>query len=212
MSWTEPLHLPIADSNRVLAVLEQTPNEALQSFMEKNPWYDCAANREIISKRIIRTHESVGQAVAALANQLAFNREIADANRVRKEADERAALIEEIVLDYSPVPHAQQLHRHKLRGVPTSNLQTMAEEIRDRKRFRQMSKDELKKYLRQQREQNTPAALELPAEFTPEKIRNLSVEDIKNLNRVYGRDVVNQRLGYIKPEIGGLVRTVSVEI
>jgi hypothetical protein len=40
----------------------------------------------------------------------------------------------------------------------------------------------------------------------------LSVEEIKRLNRVYGHDVVNARLGYAKPEIQGMVRDVNIQM
>jgi hypothetical protein len=195
-----------------LAVLQETPDEALNRFIRENPAYDSEANRQIIAQRIRQTNETVQQAVFALETQLAFNQEVASEHTAQLEQQERAALVEEIALDYSPVEFAQNLQRRKLRHLDIEWLRAKAQEIKARRHFRSMTKEELKMHLRHQRDQNTPAPLELPAEFTPEKIRSLSVEEIKKLNRIYGHDVVNARLGYVKPEIGGMVRIVNMEI
>jgi len=195
-----------------LAVLSETPDQALDKFMEQNPAYDCEGNRQAIAQRVRQTNETVKQAVLGLGTQLAFNQEVASEHTAQLEQQERAALIEEIALDYSPVEFAQNLQRRKLQHVDIEYLRAKTQEIKDRRHFRSMSKEDLRKHLRHQRDQNTPATLELPAEYTPEKIRSLSVEEIKRLNRIYGHDVVNARLGYIKPEIGGMVRHVNMEI
>lgn len=81
-----------------LAMLSETPEEALNKFIRENPAYDFQANREIILERVHQTHETVQQAVTALHNQLAFNQEVYDADSAKKEAEERVALTEEIVL------------------------------------------------------------------------------------------------------------------
>lgn len=195
-----------------LALLKETPAQALDKFMRAHPELNCIANRNLIAEYIQKNYGTVEQAVTALADRLAVYQDIADEQLAQQQAQERASLIEEIVADYSPSQFAQDVQRKKLQGFSIERLQAKAQEIRDRRFFRSMSKEELKAYLRQQRDLNTPAPLELPAEITADAIKRMDPNEIRRLNRIYGRDVVNARLGYVKPEIGGDVRQVNLVI
>jgi hypothetical protein len=218
-----------------LAVLSETPEEALDKFLAENPAYNFESNRQFILQRIRDTRETVQQAVSALHSQLAFNEEIANEQIAQNEAKERAALIEEIALDYSPFEHAKNLQREKLQHLPIATLRADVQVIRDRKRFRQMSKEELKAHIRQQRgEQPSPAVPELPKyiqrdellallnsadgsgfpELVGRKTFKNGKEAFQFVCEKYGFDNVNRRLGTYTapPEIAGRVRNIRMEI
>jgi type IV secretory pathway VirJ component len=221
-----------------LAMLSETPEEALNKFIRENPAYDCEANRQIILQRIRETRETIPQAVAALRNQLAFDEDIANEQIAENEKKERTALIDEIALDYSPFQHAQDIQRQKLQHLPIEQLRADVQVIRDRKRFRQMTKEQLKEHIRQQRgEQPTPALPELPkyiqradlvalllsadgsgsnlpVELVDGKTFKSGKEAFKYLCEKYSYDEVNKRLGtFTAPrQIAGHVRQVRLEI
>jgi hypothetical protein len=198
-----------------LAVLREpreTLEQAISGYMKQNPALSSDANRQMILERINWSHETVQEAVSALGNQLSFNQEVADEHQQQQAMQARESLIEELVQDHSSLSWNQNIYRQKLQRYSTESLQAKAQEVRDRKFFRSMSKDELKAHLRNLREQQAPTAPQLPAEYTVERIKSLSVQEIKNLNNRYGRDVVNARLGYVKPQIQGDVRIVNMEM
>jgi type IV secretory pathway VirJ component len=231
MEWME-----LVKDSLQLATLSGTPEEALDKFIEANPAYAFQANRRLILERIRETRETVQQAVSALHNQLAFNQEIANEQITKNEATERAVLIAEIALDYSPVEHAQSLQRQKLQHLSIEQLRTDAQLIRDRKRFQKMSKEELKQHIRQQREQQPSLALpELPPYIRRADLlallnsadgSNLPVELLDGRNfkngkeafrficEKFGYDAVNKCLGTYTapPQIAGNVRQVRLEI
>lgn len=195
-----------------LAVLPETPAEGLNKFMTENPWYDCAANRQMIAQRVHETYETVQQAVSVLQNQLAFDRAIFDEVSAQAEVEERAALIEEIALDFSADKSTQEIQRTKLQHVPIEALRSKVREIQERRRYRSMSPSALRSYLRERREQAAPAPAELPAEITRQQITKMSPEQIRSLIQRYGKPQVDERLGYVKPEIVGNVRNVNFQI
>jgi len=195
-----------------LAVLLETPAEGLDRFMSENPWYACEANRQIIAQRVHDTYETVQQAASVLQNQLALDQAVFDEVSALREAEERTALIEEIVVDYSPGRITQDIQRNNLQYQTIEALRSKAEEIRERKRYRQMSTLELRSYLRERREQAAPAPVELPAEITRQQITQMPPEQIRALIQRYGKDQVDQRLGYVKPEFGGTTRNVNIQI
>jgi hypothetical protein len=67
-------------------------------------------------------------------------------------ADLREELIDTIVKDWSPAELSQSVQRAKLRYASTEALQEKVQVIKDRKRFRAMPPDELKRYIKTQRE------------------------------------------------------------
>jgi hypothetical protein len=204
-----------------LAVLRETPDEALNNFMQDNPAYECSANRALIAERVHQTNSSVSQAVQSLGNRLAFNQNAhavhnaqleqqAAVRSAEMEQYERNVCIEEIALDWSRDAFSQNVKRAKLNYLPTEMLRSQAQEVRDRRALRGLNAFELREHLSKAR-QTTPApAVELPVEYTRETIKAMSPDEIRKLVRVYGNDQVNRRLGYIKPEIGGFVREILV--
>jgi hypothetical protein len=59
---------------------------------------------------------------------------------------------------------------------------------------------------------NLPGWLGTPSGIYAGEDSQPPVEGIEKLNRIYGHDAVNARLGYLKSEIGGIVRNVNLEI
>jgi hypothetical protein len=193
------------DSLHGQLAVRQNPVDALNHLMQENPGFDCLANRQIILQRVRDTNEAVNEAVTALKGHLAFNQDAHSehATQLEQQAIERRAQLEQ---------QERVALIDKLRHVPIESLRTAAQEVRERKAFRDMSVEQLREYTRKQREQTSPAAApQLPAEVTAQKIKAMSPDEIRRLNRVYGQDAVNTRLGYVKPVIGGLVRDIRLE-
>jgi hypothetical protein len=181
-----------------LAVMRETPSEALDNFMQANPGFACESNRRLILARVGQTNESVQQAAIALNNQkqLAFNQDVVDELRAKAEAEERPLLIEEIVLDFSLDKPTQDDHRKKLQAasLPIETLRQRAQEIRDRHAFRKMSKEDLRKIVRGS---NKLQVQELPAQYTREHLLMLANTDINAFKEVcnrWGHETVNARL------------------
>lgn len=89
---------------------------------------------------------------------------------------------------------------------------TQAEELAERNEAIQkenlrklaLSPAELKAEIRAESQTPAPA---LPSEWTPETIKAASPDRIRRLNRVYGTDVVNERLGVVKRNYRGISAT-----
>ena len=195
----EWLELQLDSLRGQLGVMRETPQEALDNFMQANPGFECGANRALILQRVQRTNESVHQAAVALGNQLAFNQEVADEIKAQSEAQERPGLIEEIVLDHSLVRATQDNYRRRLQAANLSieSLRQTAQEIRDRQAFRKMSKEDLRKILR---DANPPQADTLPEKYSREHLiflANTDLEAFKNVCKRWGQTLVNARLAEV---------------
>jgi len=195
----EWLELQLDSLGAQLGVMRETPQEALDKFMQANPALECGANRALILRRVQQTNQSVQQAVYALSNQLAVNQDVADEIKAQSEAQERPKLIEEIVQDYSLDQATQDNHRSRLQAANPSieALRKTAQEIRDRQSFRKMSKAELRGIIRGA---NQPQAQELPARYTREHLlllANTDLDAFKNIVKRFGQTLVNARLAEI---------------
>jgi hypothetical protein len=176
-----------------LAVLQETPDEALNKFIAENPAYDCEANRQLIAQRVRETHETVQQAVSAL--QLAFNQEVADEHTAQKEAVEREELARYISKVYSLAPYGQEMEYKKIVGASMEYLRSRATQIRLNSEMRLKSKQELKGVIHHEADRRR-AALNpvLPEEITAQAIRSASSAQIYEWNKRFGYKLLNQRL------------------
>jgi hypothetical protein len=178
-----------------LAVLRETPAQALDQFMEQNPGYDCLANRQMLVQQMEQNYQSVEQAVSVLRNQLAFNAGIAAEHSAHLEQQERSQMVEIIVRDYSHNSGVQDQQRNKLERASIDELRQQAEQIRLRKHFASMSKEDLKRVLREEADRRRQSLNPvLPSEITASVIRAASPAQINDWRKRYGYDLLNQRL------------------
>lgn len=139
---------------------------AIYQFLESHPSLNFEANRGLIREylgqhpatmeNLTRAVESLGLSLAAKpSGQIAAEAADEIDRQQQAAAEERESLIEIIVQDYSRDSRSQEHERSRLvsRGTSLEVLRDKVRTIHDRKRFRAMAPDELKQWLRQQREQ-----------------------------------------------------------
>jgi len=176
---------------------------AWYEFVKLHPELNCEANRRLMEDfhhGEPMTLQSLEESSTMLGNSLARKGEDtleqeAAAEQARKDfelAQERQQLIDILVDDFSHDPFSRDNFRAKLQKGYESidELRRRAQEVRDRRHYRSLSKEELRAVVRGEQ----PAALVLPAEWTKEAIRKTDTATLRKLMARYGSSVVNDRL------------------
>jgi hypothetical protein len=213
----EQLELWLDSLKGKLAVMSETPAEALAKFMAENPAYACEANGRMLVQHL-RQHgqpiilQKIKEAFAEIKNQLAFNQEVADERARTLEAKEREELARYISKTYGRTTATQDLKYRELMRTSTQYLRDRAAEIREKTRLTSMSKNEVKAEIGAIRKTETYRFDVLPDTVTAEYIKHAKPEELSSLIQHYGADALNARLGYVKPELDALVRTVRLPL
>jgi len=182
-----------------LGVLSVTPQSQFDDYMSAHPWLDNHANRILIAERMTREKQSVEEVVESLGRNLAFNREVFDDHATRQAVEEREQLVQMIVSDYSLNQGVQNEQTKKLERASIEQLRQRAQEIQNRKYYRQFTSDQLKHVLRQESERRILALQPvLPAEITASAIKAASPAQIEIWRQRWGWDLLNQRLNETK--------------
>jgi hypothetical protein len=97
--------------------------------------------------------------------------------------------------------------QQKLPLMNIDELEAELKEVIERREMNGMSKEALHKGIKKVYTP-IPSIKQIPPEIDASAIKRMSAEQIKQLNRVYGKDLVNERLGVKHtPEVGVLVRS-----
>lgn len=137
---------------------------AIEAYLRAHQNLDYIANKWLILEglgnspvtveNLDKVVEFLGLGLAVKSPELIQSQQTDEAERQRhQEEQEREALIEAITTDWSQDKFAQDIQRNKLKWADTKSLREKVQVIHDRKRFRAMPPDELKQWLRTQREQ-----------------------------------------------------------
>jgi len=200
----------LADDRATLAAQERTAREAqaLYQFFKKHPELDMQANENLLRQhhhgeemKLDTLEESAAHLRTLLGHksyeaiEQAKQREIEQAEESRKK--EKGRLIQEIAGRLkgagasSLAIEGEILNRYA--HMTNTELQTKLDFLNEANRLRGMTISELRREARANRVQ--PQAPELPAEYTPERIKAMKAPELRKLMEHYGSGKIDERLG-----------------
>jgi hypothetical protein len=185
---------------------------AVKQFMldDENYWHGDDVDTEGLLASI-PYHEASGH-FKAMPDEWVEERELEAAEEAEETRKQRKGVLIRELLGLqkehtSPAVYAMLESKYKIWDVPLLE-QELAEVIRKRE-LGPLTAPELHKFIKKG---TAPvpnmSTKQIPDDITPSAIKNMSPEQIRTLNRVYGKDLVNQRLGVVpRPQVGSVVRS-----
>lgn len=210
------------------AELKQQAAKDLETFKQAAIQFGFSNNsaNQQLAREVLGLGYSISDIAQAITNGLRLS-PVGEAEQQQRSEHERQEILEEII--GARILTAQD--KLKFESMPLEQLRAEIAQIREERRMRNMTGQELRAYLRQ-RQQPSPAVPELPNHIKrADLIELLNSVDSPDANRAielldgksfangkeafryvcdkFGFDAVNQRLGtYVKPQIAGIVREV----
>jgi hypothetical protein len=103
----------------------------------------------------------------------------------------------------TPTPVIEAEIRNRYSWMNLEELQAKLSEVENVAALRSKSPEELRQGIHDARERSSSGLPPLPEMYTAEKIRKLSADELRKVNRTYGHEAVNARLGVIsRPQVG----------
>lgn len=193
------------------AELKQQAVKDLETFKQAAIHLGFATNvaNEGLVKQKLGSGYSVSDIARAITNGLQLS-PVGEAELEERNESERREIIEEI----SSTRVMTMQDKAKLDCMTLDQLRAEVAKVREERRLRQMTGSELRAHIRGQQVDRTE---KLPDDYTKAQLElMLEIEDgrntFKDLCKRYGWRAVEERmLGYVKPEIAGVVRTLRHE-
>lgn len=147
--------------------------------------------------------------ISALGGDYIEAYQLREAEAQDKARRERKGVLIREILGLSKEHMSETSYAFMQQKLPLMNIDELEAELKEVIERREMSgltKEQLHKGIKAATTPR-PSIKQIPPEIDASTIKRMSAEQIKQLNRVYGKDLVNERLG-VKPraEVGSLIR------
>jgi hypothetical protein len=185
-------------------------NEAIKQFMlsDDDYWHGDTPDTQGLLESI-PYHETAGH-FRALPDEWVEQQQLRDAQEAEEARKQRKGVLIREILGLSVEHMSETSYAFLQQKLPLMNIDELEAELKEvieRREMSGMSKEALHKGIKKVYAP-IPSIRQIPPEIDASTIKRMSVEQIKQLNRVYGKDLVNERLGVKpRPQVGSMIRS-----